>query len=102
MAAGPERAFRDRFTKRLSQLPNSWWESIQQKTIAGTPDKLGCVNGRFVALEFKASATANVSKLQEYKLQLIAAAGGMGMLVCPENEEEVFSLLLHLSKGKTC
>lgn len=83
----------------LDALPNSWFESIQQKTIRGTPDLIGCINGGFVAIEFK-SSDGDVSKLQEYKLNRIAAAGGFGIVVSPKSWKHVYELLKQLATGE--
>ena len=101
MSQKPETVFRAKFSKRLALVPNSWWESIQQKTIVGSPDKMGCVNGFFVALEFKATAHSTVTKLQEHKLKLISAAGGLGVVVHPDNADNVFDMLMHLAHKET-
>ena len=97
MPQKPETRFRMKVDKRLDELPNSWFESIQQKTIQGTPDKLGCVNGYFVALELKATATSYVSPLQLLKLDRIRAAGGYAALVHPDNLDEVMAKLFELA-----
>ncbi len=84
----PETVFRAKLRPKLEAIPGSFWESIQQKTIIGTPDILGCVRGRFVALELKSSG-GKVSELQKLKLERIAACGGIAMVVSPENAEQV-------------
>jgi hypothetical protein len=89
----PETVFRRKLQKKLDQLPKSWFESIQQKTISGTPDILGCVAGRFVALELKADEKSPISALQELKLERIREAGGVGLVVHPGNAEVAMKLL---------
>jgi hypothetical protein len=95
MPQKPETRFRMRFRARLDKLPNSWFESIQQKAICGTPDIIGCVNGYFVGLELKAKASNKPTRLQELKLELIRTAKGYSVTVHPGNMEEV---LEHLEK----
>ena len=97
MSQKPETVFRQKVTKWLeANLPGSWFESIQQIAIRGTPDLLGCVRGRFVALELKASETSPVQELQKLKLERIASAGGVALLVYPENWESVKNTLMGL------
>ena len=96
MSQKPETIFRAKVRAKLDLIPNAWFESIQQKAIQGTPDLLGCINGRFVALELKSHAAAKVSALQELKLQKIASAGGVGFVVDPSNWEETYNVLKHL------
>lgn len=100
MSKKAETLFRTKFQNRLKDLPSGWFESIQQKTIHGTPDMLGCIRGRFVALEFKAHSKAVVSELQKLKLKRIRTAGGYGFLVYPENADIIFDVLKSISKGR--
>jgi hypothetical protein len=97
MPQKPETKFRAKFDKKLKLVPKSWFESIQQKAIQGTPDKLGCVNGYFVGLELKATPQGQPTKLQELKLSGIVAAGGVACVVHPGNADEVISLLIRLA-----
>jgi hypothetical protein len=96
MALKPETKFRQRFMKKIDKLPYSWFESIQQKTIRGTPDVLGLIGGKFIALEFKASKNSPITELQKYKLTRIEQSGGVGFVVYPENEKEIISYLKHV------
>ena len=99
MAKQKEAIFRDRAMGILKKLPNTWFTRIEQQTIRGTPDVLGCVNGAFVALEFKSSQEANVTQLQILNLQNIDKSGGMAFVVYPENFNEVFQTIKDLSNG---
>jgi hypothetical protein len=101
MSQKPETKFRARVDRDLKKLPNSWWESLQQKTIIGSPDKIGCVNGWFIGLELKASASSRVGELQQHKLTKITEAGGFGLLAFPENWEKTFQFLEQLAHGET-
>jgi hypothetical protein len=96
MSAKPETVFRQKCERILTEIPRCWAESIQQKAICGTPDKLCCINGKFVALEFKGSEQSKRSALQEYKLQMIRKAGGEAHFVYPENWDEIYQHLLIL------
>lgn len=98
MARGPEGVFRDRTRKLLNKLSNSWWESIQQKSIHGTPDVIGCVAGQFVALEYKASKRSTKGKLQVHKAEKIIRAGGTHFFVYPDNWDEVYDCLKKMSQ----
>ena len=97
MAVKPETLFRQRVDKKLKAIPNSWWESIQQRTIRGTPDKIGVVNGWFVALELKASFKNKPTALQQRKLDLINKCSGVAYVVHPGNLDDVFNILLDLN-----
>ena len=102
MAQKKETVFRQRFDKKLARIPNSFFESIQQKTIQGTPDKLGVIRGIFIALEFKASIKEKPTPLQTLKLDRIKKAGGYGFVVFPENEDQILNILEKLSTGEIC
>jgi hypothetical protein len=97
-AVKPETKFRRKLQKKLDEIPSSWWESIQQQTIRGTPDLLGLVAGRFIALEIKATDKSPISELQKYKLQRITEAGGYGAVVHPENFIEILQDLEEMSR----
>lgn len=88
----PETRLRMKVMPLLKKIPLSWWESIQQKAIVGSPDVLGCINGKFVAIEFK-SEKGILSKLQAKKLEDIEKAGGKAFVVYPDNYLEVISKL---------
>jgi hypothetical protein len=53
----------------------------------------------FIALELK-STKGSASKLQEYNLERINAAKGLGIVVYPDNWPQVFIALTALSKGE--
>ena len=48
--------------------------------VAGIPDIIACIGGRFVAFEVK-NAAGRVSKLQEITIGKIRAAGGSAYVV---------------------
>lgn len=43
----------------------------------GTPDVIGCINGRFVAFECKRDDTEDLSKIQKWRLSEWIAAGAI-------------------------
>ena len=97
MAKKEETKFRESCYPFLNGLRNTWWESIQQKAIRGTPDTLLCCNGHFVALEFKTN-DGEATPLQKIKLYYIRKAGGYAIEVSPSNWETVKHLLTKLSR----
>lgn len=90
-----ERQFETRFRKQLKEVPRSWWlEKSVSTSLRGVPDIIGIVNGRFVALELKASGKEVVSKtktteLQRYVLEKIWDAGGYAEFVTPHIADDV-------------
>lgn len=83
----------------LARLSNAWFTSVQQVTILGTPDKLGVVRGRFVALEIKSEGKLP-TKLQDYILTMITRAGGVALVVRPENWAKIQNVLTKLDSGE--
>ena len=92
-----EAQFRIKLDRKLKEIPSSWWESISQRSIRGTPDKIGCVNGRFIGLEAKKSIKGVVSKLQQLKIDRINKSGGYAKVVYPENLLEILEDLWAIS-----
>jgi hypothetical protein len=85
----------------LDALPNSVIFSIQQVSIRGTFDIVACINGHFVGMELKASATSKVSGLQRHNLEKITNIGkGYAFLVFPENWDLIYKKLVQLSGDK--
>ena len=69
-------------TKVINRLTKdgAWVMKTVASNRSGTPDVLACWKGKFVAVEVK-TETGRLSRLQEYQLQQIAAAGGLA-IVC--------------------
>lgn len=59
--------------------------------IAGLPDLIGCYLGRFVAFEVKRASGIEATKLQQYMMKRIKAAGGMTALI--HSVDEAFAVL---------
>jgi len=100
VARKPETAFRAKAYRWIdSNLPGCWYESIQQVAIRGSPDTILCIRGRFVAIELKASSNAPITEMQKLKLERIERAGGVALVVHPENWTTVQAILLKLNGG---
>jgi len=93
MAKQPESRLKEKVLKDLKTIPNTYFIKIQQVVIRGTPDILACVSGRFVAIELKKDSTHQPDMRQDYELNKIKKAGGLGFVVTPANWEEVFCIL---------
>lgn len=98
---GPERLFRvGRVDPFLKALKNTYSMSVQQKSIGGSPDKLLCVCGQFVAVELK-SDKGRLAPLQKWTGEQITKAGGLYLVVSPSNWEETKNLLIRLDQGES-
>lgn len=65
-------------------------------TEAGIPDLLVCCNGYFLGLEIKAE-NGKPSELQEYNMEQIKKAGGIGMIVYPKDFDDLKELIRRLN-----
>ena len=99
MPEKPETRFKRKIRPQLERLPFSWWVKVQQVAIAGTPDFLGCIRGKFVAIELKVGS-GKLSKLQTYNLDRIFSARGLALVATPENWPKIYDSLKLLSEGK--
>lgn len=84
MAKKPETKFAEQVDKDLKESfgCHVWVENIQQVGKRGTPDRLICLYGDFIALELKIEG-GEASMLQLIKLKEIIKAGGKGYIVYP-------------------
>jgi len=94
MSKQPETKFGELVDRdlRIEFGKDIWIENINQVSKVGTPDRLICLNGRFVALELKVSGGV-VAKLQLLKLLEISKAGGLAYIVYPHTWHTVLAEL---------
>lgn len=91
-----EAVFKKRLMAKLKKIPLSWWESVNQVSVIGTPDILGCVNSKFVAIECKRNNKSKISPMQKIKLENINRCKGLALLATPENEADVLAQIERL------
>lgn len=84
VAKKPETIFAEMVDKDLKAAFGTgvWVENIQQVGKRGTPDRLICLKGTFIALELKVEGGTS-AMLQLIKLKEIIKAGGKGYIVYP-------------------
>lgn len=100
MPQKPESRLKQDVLHALKQLNRVWVVKIQQVAIRGTPDLLLCVNGTFVAIELK-SRTGKLDQLQKYNLGQIRKAGGVSLVLDPDNFDECLDIIEAISLGYT-
>jgi hypothetical protein len=63
----------------LNSLPNSKAINIHGSIFSerGTPDIIGCINGRFIAFECKRDTTEDLETIQKWRLAEWFAAGAV-------------------------
>lgn len=69
-------------------------------TKSGIPDILACVNGHFVAIEVKAQ-NGKPSDLQLYNVKKIREAGGVAIILYPDDFDEFKKLIGALKNERT-
>lgn len=96
----PETKFRvnlvDPFLKTLKNCTSF---SIQQVSINGDPDKMLCLNGRFVGLELK-DVGEKPRKLQVFKLDQIDRTNGVALVADRDNWNETKEILSYMDATK--
>ncbi|MBY6918158.1 VRR-NUC domain-containing protein [Clostridium botulinum] len=66
-------------------------------SVAGIPDIICCIKGRFVGLEVKAEG-GHPSPLQLRTVDLINESGGVALIVYPKNFPELKKILMELTE----
>lgn len=79
---GPERTYTTRLVEELRKLPTSRWIKVGPGPYqeAGLPDLIGCVQGRFIAIEVKVKGNRPTEK-QAAVLASLNAAGSLTLIV---------------------
>lgn len=67
-------------------------------TKSGIPDLLVCCNGVFLAVELKATS-GRVSDLQKFQIREIKKAGGVALVLYPQDYEEFKLLVIDLNSS---
>lgn len=95
-----ESEFSRSVTNHLKKIPKSWWLRVELDYVRGIPDRIGVVNGTFVALETKRSKSeaekGSRALIQRRVLKKIIDAGGYGSFIYPENAEQIYAELREL------
>ena len=89
MAQTPERKVKDKVTALLKQY-NAYFFSPPSNGFgrAGIPDIIGCLHGRYIAIECKAGKN-KPTQLQLRELNLAAKAGGVALIIREDNISDV-------------
>lgn len=67
----------------------------------GTPDIIGCIDGRYLALEVKVDSSGKPTKIQAYQIMKIREAGGIAEVVWSVDQVKaiVKSIRSHKDRG---
>ena len=86
--------------KLKQEFPTAWAYSPRGGAfgVAGTPDRLMCINGLFVAIEFKAEG-GQLTALQINQLKIIQQAGGIAAVLKGKDSERL-NLIIRTIRAK--
>ena len=101
MAKKPETVFWERIRPKFNSIPFSYWDKIQQVAKRASPDVYGCIRGLGIAMELKREKGVKPDPLQQYKLSKYSKAGGVSLVIHPQNWEYWYKKLLRFAKGET-
>jgi len=96
MAKKEETKFKEAIKPKLDKLGK--FTKIQQVSISGTPDFIGCINGIYIELELKTSI-GKASLLQEVNLLKTLKNGGIALQVSPNNWTSIYAYLRALKQS---
>ena len=98
---GSEKLFENKVKRYLDSI-GAWymkvWGNGMQRS--GIPDIIGCINGRFFALEIKADG-GRKRPLQEYEIRRIHEAYGYARFLYPKEFDEFKEEFEKWMKGKS-
>jgi len=98
MANTPEKKVKDKVVKVLkAEGVYYFFPATFGMGRSGVPDIIGCVQGKFLAIECKAGGN-KPSVLQQRELQAINTAGGVAVVINEDNIDEV-ALIVNALKG---
>ena len=88
-----EKQFENKIKKYLSER-GAWVFKVAGGGFqrSGVPDLVCCLNGKFLGIEVKAS-NGRLSELQLWNIEQIKKAGGVAMVLYPEQWEEFKELI---------
>src|SRR3989304_2719073 len=94
----PETAFKKDVMKALDKLSGIYYFKVQQVSVRGIPDIIGCYRGRLFAWEIKVKKNkVGKRSLQAYNLKCIKLAGGISREVNPLNFKDAMEELCSIS-----
>lgn len=92
MSQKEETRFKTKVLRDLKFFKTAYYIKTQEHARRGVPDIMGCIDGRFFALELKRDK-GRLDDLQANRLAKIRAAGGFALSVSPACWETEFRLM---------
>lgn len=75
--------------RKLRKIPHSKWYNVSDRFGAGRPDIMGCIDGRFFAIEVK-YGKGKLTELQKYELLGWLEAGGIAFCIRYEPKDKYY------------
>lgn len=99
MAGTPESKVKEK-ARKLFKKYGVWFHFVANNGYgkSGCPDALVCVKGKFLAVEFKATAKDKPTALQQMQIDEIRANQGMALVVHEDNLDVLEVLLSEISQ----
>lgn len=97
-----EKAFQNKVKKEITDR-GGWCVKFFANAFsqAGTPDILACYKGQFLGIETKGGTEGyGATALQQYNIEKIKEAGGIGITLLPEQWDEFLKILDGIDKRK--
>jgi hypothetical protein len=93
MPKTPEAKVKEKVVTILKQLKAYYFYPVTGGFgISGVPDIVGCINGKFFAIECKAGKN-KTTRLQDQQLQRIADADGIALVINEDNIQDVYQIV---------
>lgn len=92
MAKKEETSFKEKVLKDLKYFKAAYYIKTQERGRRGVPDIIGCINGKFFALELKTD-TGKLDELQLFTLGKIRVSQGFALSTSPKYWREHFKLM---------
>jgi len=86
-----EQKMQSKVFRELQKIPCSYWFKLDQRARRGDPDIIGCLRGRFVAIEVKC-LDGCIRRLQIFRLKQMENAGAITSII--SNDEQLEAMVL--------
>ena len=99
MAGTPESKVKDK-ARKLFKKYGVWYHFVANNGYgsSGCPDALLCVKGRFLAVEFKATAKDKPTALQQLQIDSIRSNQGLALVVHEDNLDMLELVLTEMTQ----
>lgn len=99
MAGTPESKVKEK-ARKLFKKHGVWYHFVANNGYgsSGCPDALLCVNGKFLGVEFKATAKDKPTALQQMQIDSIRNNKGLALVIHEDNLDVLEMLLMEIAQ----